>query len=325
MKYIPDYQLNILTDEEFESGIKKITEKIEKCRVSGFFDSYDGKKNFYEYFLAQDSKASVIIVHGLSEFTKKYYEVTDYFLNQGYNVFLFDQRCHGFSTRLTDRIDLIHVDSFKDYTKDLSVFIDEIVLPADKKPLYIYSHSMGGAVTALYLSKNSDKIKKAILSAPLIEPYVNMVSPPIARVGVGFCRLFQGGKTKFKYSKEFDPEYKFEKAIDESRSRFVHNITMRKQEPNYQSTPMTLGWVYNSLVVHRSILKSSAVKGIKTPILLISAENDTVVRTDMHHKFAKKCKTCRLVSIKNTDHAMLTGSQRVIAEHLNLVFSFFAD
>ena len=51
----------------------------------------------------------------------------------------------------------------------------------------------------------------------------------------------------------------------------------------------------------------------------------TVVRTDMQHKFAKKCKTCRLVSIKNTDHAMLSGSQRVIAEHLNLVFSFFAD
>ena len=66
-------------------------------------------------------------------------------------MFLYDQRCHGLSERLTERVDLIHVDRFDDYVKDLEIYIDTIVAKnKGSNPLYIFSHSMGGTVTAMY-------------------------------------------------------------------------------------------------------------------------------------------------------------------------------
>ncbi len=323
MRFNPDYSLNIIKDEEFPTAIKMIEKQLENCRNSGFFDTFDGEKIYYEYFLAENSKASVVIVHGLSEFTKKFYEITYYFLNQGYNVFLYDQRCHGLSGRLASRIELIHVDSFKDYVCDLSVFIDKIVLPSENKPLYIYSHSMGGAVTAMYLAENSEKIKKAVLSAPLIEPFVGKISLPIARFGIGLGLILCGKKAKSRTSGEFNPERARLRSKEASKNRFLHNLNMRCENQNYQSTPMTYGWVYNSLIIEKEFLKRRTVKNIKTPILLLCAEKDTVVKADAQKRFSENCKNCTLVVIKNTDHSMLTANHDAITEHITRVLNFY--
>ena len=117
MRFVPDYTLQILSEEEFPAGIREIERQLDACRHEGYISSFDGTRLHYEYFLAENSVASVVIVHGLSEFTKKFYEVASYLLRQGYNVFLYDQRCHGLSDRLTDRIDLIHVDRYRDYVE----------------------------------------------------------------------------------------------------------------------------------------------------------------------------------------------------------------
>ncbi len=324
MRFNPNYKLNILSDEEFPTAVTNMEKQLDNCRNSGFFDTFDGKKIYYEYFLCENSRASIVIVHGLSEFTKKFYEVATWFLNQGYNVFLYDQRCHGLSCRLTDRVDLIHVDNFNDYVKDLSVFIDNVVLPAEEKPLYIYSHSMGGAVTAMYLAQHKDKIQKAVLSAPLIEPTVEKVPSWLVRLYVYFGMKKYGSKSKFIFSKEFDPERANKYSMEPSKNRFSHNLNMRCNEPRYQSTPMTYGWVYNSVLLPIRILKRQVAGSIKTPVLLLSAEKDTVVRNDAQVRFAKKCRTCKMVTVNNTDHSMLTASYEVICEHVKQVLDFYA-
>ena len=323
MRFIPNYKLKIATDEEFPSAIKEIEKQLENCRNSGFFDSYDGKKMYYEYFLCENSKASIVIVHGLSEFTKKFYEAAVWFLNQGYNVFLYDQRCHGLSFRLTDTVDLIHVDRFNDYVEDLEVFIDNVVIPAEDKPLYIYSHSMGGAVTALYLASNGEKIQKAVMSAPLMEPVVDKVPAWLARIFMRREIKKNGTKGRFLFSKDFDPQRASKYSIEPSKNRFTHNLNMRCEEPQYQSTPLTNGWTYNSLLIPFLVINRKVAGGIKTPILLLSAEKDTVVKNRAQIRFAKKCHTCEMVTIKDTDHSMLTGSYEVISEHINRVLQFY--
>ena len=135
MKFQPDYQLHILQEETFDRQMEQILPQLEACRTEGEFSGFDGKKLHYEYFLAQDSRGAVVVVHGLSEFTQKYHEFAYYLLNQGYDVFLYDQRSHGLSCRLTDRTDLIHVDRFSDYRKDLSCFVRSVVRPVTAGPL----------------------------------------------------------------------------------------------------------------------------------------------------------------------------------------------
>lgn len=323
MRFIPDYTLNILSDSAFSEEIKNITAKLDSCRHSGYFDSFDGKALYYEYFLAENSTASIVLVHGLSEFTKKYYELAYYFLNQGYNVFLYDQRSHGLSFRMAEPIDLIHVDSFEDYVKDLALFIDNVVIPADSKPLFIYSHSMGGGVSALYLARHPEKIQKAVLSAPLFDPQIGNLNHTFALWGTRFYKLLRTGRAKFMFSKEFDPDIPFEKSKDVSRARFEHNMGMRRADPHYQSTPMSLGWICAALTFRKKLLKKRITGRIQTPILLLSAENDTMVKNDAQHQFAGLCATCQLVTLKNTNHSMLTSRPEIIEEHIKRTLDFY--
>jgi len=324
MKYTPDYQLNILPEEGYEDSIAHVEEKLDEIKHSGSFTAFDGINIYYEYFLAENSRGSVVIVHGLSEFTRKFYELIYYFLNQGFSVFIHDQRCHGLSERLTPEKDLLHVDKFEDYVKDLSYFIDEIVLKAEDKPLYMYAHSMGGAVSTLYLAKNGHKIKKAIFTAPMFRPVVHDVPFIIARDSVTLGRLVFGGKRRFFINHDFDPNVKFVPAEGLSRARFEYNMKLRRENPYYQSTPISFGWTYGSLTVGRKILSSRVAKRIETPILLISAEKDEMVKIDAQEKFASRCNCCRFESIENATHGVLASDEGILSKVLNLIFEFWA-
>lgn len=321
MEFNKKIRFDIISEEQFHEKIKKIEKDLDECRVSGYFSSPDNVKIFYEYFLCANARANVVIVHGLSEFTKKYYDVAYYFLTQGYNVFLYDQRCHGLSDRLTEKSELIHVDDFDDYVTDLNVFIDDIVMKVQNKPVFLYSHSMGGAVTCLYLSRFGHKINRAVLSAPMIEPATGGTPTFLARIFMKSEMKKGRAKQQWKFSHEFNPEHSFKNSSDTSEVRFNYNLNMRRENLCYRSTPMTSGWIYNSLTVKKKIFE--AAKSIGTPLLLLSAQGDTVVKNNVQLTFANKCDTCQFVTVKNAKHSMLSADTAVMSEHLNRVFVFF--
>lgn len=323
MQFIPDYKLNILDENDYASQMELLENKLAQCRNEGFFTAFDGKKIFYEYFLAKNSTASVVIVHGLSEFTKKFYEFAYYLLNAGYNVFLYDQRCHGKSERLTDDNELIHINSFNDYVADLDAFVENIVLKVSDKPINIYCHSMGGAVTALYLSKKSERIKKAIFTSPMIEPLVKNAPVPLAKLFMTYQMIFLDKSSKWQFCEPFDPSVTFSRSGDSSEARFKYNFSMRLSDPNYRTTPMSISWVYGSLMVKGKIFRKNLIKRIKTPILLFSAEKDTVVSNKAQIDFAKRCETCEVVRVKNAKHSILTSGSKELEEHIKRVIDFF--
>lgn len=322
--HLPDYKLNIIEEEEFSDSINTVFTRVEKVKQSGKFVAFDGINIYYEYFLAGKSNSTVVIVHGLSEFTKKFYELAYYFLNQGFNVFMYDQRCHGLSDRLTSEKDLLHVDNFSDYEKDLTFFMEKVVLKVVEGPIYLFAHSMGGAVSAFYLAKNNDKIKKAVLSAPMFEPIVGNVPFAIARAGVKVAKVFVGSKRKFLSSKEFNPDIEFNYVPGLSKARFEHNMKLRRENPNYQSTPMSFGWVSNSLCIGKKLLKPRVVGNIDTPVLIISAGADEMVNNEIQKTFYKKCKNCKFESIENATHAILAGDEGILSRVLNLVLGFYS-
>ncbi len=315
----------VLTDTAFAEHIGDITARLTACRHSGTFDGVDRRKLYYEYFLCDAPRGTVVIVHGLSEFTKKYYETAYYLLHEGYHVFMYDQRCHGHSDRLTDERDLIHVDRFSDYVDDLAAFIDTVVVPNATQPLYIYAHSMGGAVTALYLKAHPDKVRKAVLCAPMLEPYIGEVPYPVARLGVRLKALLQGKKAPFRAAQKFNPEAAKKKSTDKSRHRFLHNLKLREDEPLYQSTPLSNGWIDHSLRLVARFRRAKVAERIVTPLLLVSAEKDTVVRNCRHNDFAAKCRRCEHITVAGATHSLLTGSDDSIAGYITRVLDFYRD
>lgn len=324
MKIKPDYNFSVLREDVFQEKMSAIMQQLIQCRKAGNFAGFDGASLYYEYFLAENSRGAVVILHGLSEFTEKYYELAWYFLNQGYDVFLYDQRSHGRSCRFTERLDMIHVDHFSDYRKDLHRFISDVVRPVTDGPLYLYAHSMGGAVAAQYLAEHPDVFEKAVLSAPMIMPKTGGIPLPLARFAMTLHVLMGYGKRKSWTAKEFDPNFSFDRAHDRSYARFTWNMERRHKNPCYCTTPQTIRWVEQSISLRSRLTSKKYLEKIQTPLLIISAEKDGTVCAKAQQKFAERCPACERFVQKEATHAMLSGTEKTIEEHVQLVLNHFA-
>ncbi|MDO5703081.1 MAG: alpha/beta hydrolase [Lachnospiraceae bacterium] len=147
----------------------EVAEWQRHCLKSRFFNSFDGAELSARFAVNPESIGSVIFVHGFTEFTEKYTEMLYYFYNEGYSVFMYDQRGHGHSARFVEEDYLVHIDTFDTYVKDLDFFISRLVLhETPGGPFYLFAHSMGGCIAALYLEHRPDFFRKAILSSPML-------------------------------------------------------------------------------------------------------------------------------------------------------------
>lgn len=322
MEFHSSFQLNFIEDDVFAAGMDTICRQLEPCRVSGFFTGTDDAQIFYEYFPVENALGSVVILHGMSEFTKKHYELAYYLMEQGYSVFLYDHRCHGQSQRLTEHPDLIHVEHFSDFVQDLDIFIQRIVKPASMGPLYLYGHSMGGAVALFYLAAHPDVFRKAVLSAPLFVPHLP-VPLPFAAVSAWYDTLARGPKSKLTHSSDFVPVIPPEWENDPQCSRNLYMLQLRLADPAYRTTPMTARFALRALYLTPRLLRIA--KKIKTPHLLISGQADAVVQTKPHVRFAKRSPLCTFVSVPGGKHAMMCDNAEYVRIHTHLVLDYLKE
>lgn len=313
----------ILDEDQFPLQIPKIEAELSLCANTGSFASFDGTRIAYQYFLCRSAKANIVVVHGFTEFYKKYYELAWYLLQEGYNVFLFDQRGHGLSQRLVSDPELVHIERFDDYAQDLKVFIDTIVNPtAPDLPLDIYAHSMGGTVSLFYLSMYSNTVGKAFLSAPMVTPYAGGI--PRILIGVGAKRYLRklGPTAHFPYSGRFDPHADFHQSSDSSFSRFSYYLNMRCENREYQTSGATNRWMEQVAGLQRRMLTKKFTSHIQTPICLISCEQDRVVRIPQQHKLAALLPNCQMVSVANAAHSLYTATGKMLTDFYACLFDF---
>ena len=322
MGFQPNCQLNILEDAAFAEAMDAVREELARHRCEGFFEGVDGAQIYYEYFLCDGARGSVVLLHGMSEFTCKHYELAWYLLHQGYSVFMYDHRCHGKSQRLTPRSDLIHVEHFSDYVQDLDIFVRTVVKPVAQGPLYLYGHSMGGAVSLFYLDAHPGVFDKAVLSSPLFEPVVG-APVPIAAISAFKDQLLRGPKSKLTHCRDFSAQIPDQWLHDPKCSRNLYMLRLRLEESCYQTTPMSARFALRALYLTPRLLRLA--KHITTPHLLISGEEDTVVNTRPHHRYARRAPMCSFVSVPDGKHAMTCDHEAQVAVHTHLVLDFLRE
>ena len=317
-------KLHMIPEEEFPEAIIQIEEELSRLRREGYFTAQGGAKLHYEYFLARDPEGTVVFVHGLSEFTKKYYEFAHYFLSQGYNVFLYDQRGHGKSHRDVSRPELIHINSFHQLAEDLNTYIETVVKPAAGTPLYLYAHSMGGAVGLLYLAKYGKTIQKAVVTSPLMMPRMNDIPVWPIRLLTAAGRVFRGPRAKFLLSNEYEVGKPYTPISGDSPNRMRYCLAHRDREPMYRSTPMTLGCIHNSLKLSRLLLRKGVTKRIQTPTLMLCADTDALVRTKYQGQFAQRCDACTHEILPGSNHAFHTDCNEIMEQALSRILTFLS-
>ncbi len=103
----------------------------------------------------------MVVVHGLHEHSGRYDRLAGDLNRRGYAVYAMDLRGHGRSAgqRATIR-------RFDDYLDDVELLLARVARRQPGKPLFVFGHSMGGAIVAMLGVTRSPQVRGLILSAP---------------------------------------------------------------------------------------------------------------------------------------------------------------
>lgn len=130
----------------------------------GYFTASDGLRLYEQWWVpASALRGRVVVVHGINEHGGRYARTAADLVRGGYAVHAMDLRGHGRSGG-----DRVWIRRFDEYLNDVDVMLERIVDKEPGKPVFLFGHSMGGAVAALYGIARKPSVRGLILSAPAL-------------------------------------------------------------------------------------------------------------------------------------------------------------
>lgn len=135
------------------------------------FVARDGTKLLARHWAATgDARGVVVIMHGLKDHSARYASTAARLAAGGYSVYAFDLRGHGRSEGPR-----VAPDPWLDYVDDLDRFLAKVEKLEPGKPVFLFGHSMGGAIAALTAERHAPKLAGLVLSGPAVQ----IDAPPI--------------------------------------------------------------------------------------------------------------------------------------------------
>ncbi len=271
----------------------------------------------------ENPRATVVIVHGFTSTVAKYTELIYSLVKNGYAVLAYEQRGHGRSWRPDggNDLSLTHVDRFEDYVEDLGA-----VLAAWGKelpqPLLLFSHSMGGAESSLYMMGHPGVFRRAVLASPMLAPSTGTV-PAWATLAIcrGAAMLGRRNKRMF-ISKPYSGPEDFATSCATSRARFDWYESMKGQYPALTNNGPTYGWTEEAVRVTSKLLAPGAVEKLTLPVRVFSASEDTVVLIPRQKECAARLPQGELVTVKGAKHEIFRSEDSVMVPWWESVLGF---
>ena len=203
----------------------------------------------------ENSKATVIVTHGIAEHSGRYHKMTRILNEAGFDVIRYDLRGHGLSAGARGKLKH-HLDMVKD--------LHALVLEAKKQDqnIYLLGHSLGGLIVHMYAVTYQD-VSGIIVSGAITEFIKDVL--PLRILGPKLLG-FYAAKTNF---------------ADQKLSRII------TVETDYINDPLNLKKMYGSLIGYM------LVKGVRylkknmnkhhVPTLILHGDHDKIVP----HTFAE--------------------------------------
>jgi len=244
---------------------------------------------------------AVVLSEGRTESLYKYREFIFELYQQGYSIYSADHRGQGASGRLLDDSLKGHVEEFADYVADTQQFLDTVVVPNAGKNLFLIGHSMGAAINIFNLAANPELFKAAVMSAPMLEANLGLPAGcSFVKVINLFCNQCSTPNTEYETREEAFANNK----VTHSFERYDRSQTLFEKKPEIALSAPTFGWVNQACGIRSALL--DAVKDIRTPILLLQAGGDKVVKKEPQNRF------CSLKN--NAGHSVCEGGEPFVIE-----------
>src|SRR5690349_10513651 len=132
---------------------------------TGSFKTADGLNIHTESWLPDgESRAVVLISHGVGEHIGRYAHVAVRLVADGYAVYGLDHRGHGKSGGLRS-----YYDDLNDPVNDLKIYFDQIKTAQSGKKIFLYGHSLGSLIALLYTLRYQSELAGLISSSTPLE------------------------------------------------------------------------------------------------------------------------------------------------------------
>jgi len=274
-----------------------------------FMTTSDNLSIRYGIWSCQKEKklGSIILLSGRTEFMEKYTETIGILNQKGFDVYSFDWRGQGLSTRMLANMHKGFVENYDNYINDLDMIFSKIVQPEAVSPVIILAHSMGGNISLRFIHDHPEIVDGVILLAPMIDILTSPFPKWLARLIVwasdkaGFDHSYAIG------SGDYDPDdEKFEgNNLTSDPERFMDKKKAIAENPDLALGGVTYGWLAATFESIDILTEPVFAEKILTPILIVSAGADKIVSIEAQKAICSLMKNCRLFEISGARHEIL--------------------
>ena len=246
-------------------------------------------------------RGSVILAPGRTEYIEKYAETISDLLARGFNVLTVDHRGQGWSDRLGATAHAGHLDSFAKASEHMALAVAAVADKLTGKRILL-SHSMGGTICLEALLTHAiPNVVGAAFSAPMW----GILGPP----GMGLLAksLVATGKAKDvapSLPTIWQPEAFEANQVTHDPRRFARNNALMLAEPALQIAGPTNGWLDEAMKTMASFTPARLAQ-IHVPILVISAEGETIVDNTAHIRICGQVHHGQLRMVAGSKHELL--------------------
>jgi lysophospholipase len=271
---------------------------------------------------------AVVISQGRNESVFKYKELAYDLYKQGYDIFLIDHRGQGLSTRLGGDAHRGHVEKFDHYIVDFTFFVNSLQLATHYQSRFLLSHSMGGAISALYLEKQQHPFFAAAFFSPMFSINLGGISNAVAKIITYISDLiykwFSSTPCYAPKSGAYNST-KFENNLfTHSSKRYASAFQNFEKVIETQLGGPTMHWLNESLYATEEAIANAEM--ITIPVILIQSGADRIVTHTGQQLFylnLKECNENRLIKIADAKHEILLEQDNYRTPALTAALDFF--
>lgn len=279
-------------------------------------------------FCAPGNDRVIVVCPGRIESYVKYAELAYDLFHCGFDVLIIDHRGQGRSGRLLEDTHRGHVVNFSDYVDDLERFWQQEVATGPWRKRYVLAHSMGGAITTLFLQRQPQAFDAVALCAPMFGITIRLPDWMLRSIldwAEGYPKLRDGyaiGTGRWR-ALPFSLN-----VLTHSPERYRRNLRFYADDPDLRVGGPTYHWVREGILAGEQVLAGATA--VTTPLLLLQAEAERVVDNRAHDRFCElraaaghPCWGDKPYVVKGAYHEILFEKDSMRAEALTAIVDFF--
>ncbi|MBP1875063.1 Lysophospholipase L2 [Ensifer adhaerens] len=290
--------------------------------VAGFFDGAGGRKIRYAIFKTKTpiARGTVVLLQGRNESIEKYFETIAELNAAGLWVATFDWRGQAGSERLLPEPGRGHVEHFSDYERDLTTFLEQIVLPDTRLPFSIVAHSMGALVALSLAPMLSSRIDRLVVLAPFVglggqvigERSIASMATVMRWLGLGRLPLHAD-----KGNRPFENN-----VLTADRRRFARNLALTDAYPELRLGPPSARWLTEAFRAVRRVTRREHLTRITLPTIILAPTADRLVPHIAVEWLARNFRAAHMIPIDGARHELLHEADRYRAQAMAAILAF---